>query len=74
MKARKETWTIVSVFCPNCGKHSQAHRSADGMVKSKCVSCLTVTVRRKIGRRHTRVDLYASEEEDRNKDLVCCEN
>lgn len=74
MKANKMSWEQVSIFCPNCGKNSQAHRSADGMVKSKCVSCLTVTVRRKIGRRHTRVDLYASEEEDRNKDLVCCES
>lgn len=63
MKANKETWSAVSMHCPNCGKESQAHRSANGTIKSACSVCSAVVVRRKMSRRHTRLDLYVSGDE-----------
>lgn len=62
MKAKNEIWTATSLYCPNCGKKSRAHISASGIIKSACANCFAVVVRRKIGRRHTQLDIYVPEE------------
>ena len=62
MKAKNDIWTATSLYCPNCGKKSGAHISASGIIKSACANCFAVVVRRKIGRRHTRLDIYVPEE------------
>ena len=59
----KKMWTAFSFHCPNCGSESQAHLSENGTMKSVCARCHAVIVRRKIGRRHTQIDLYTSEKE-----------
>lgn len=58
MGVKNETWAVVSIHCPNCGKKFQAHKSAEETVSSQCPGCLAVMVRRKIGRRHIRLDIY----------------
>lgn len=58
MKAKKETWTTASLYCPNCGKKFWAHVPASGKIKSACASCFAVVVKTKIGRRHTQLDVY----------------
>lgn len=59
----KKMWTAFPFYCPYCGKESQAHLSENGTMKSVCARCRAVVVRRRIGRRHTQIDLYASEKE-----------
>lgn len=63
MKHHSEAWTPFSWHCPHCGNLTQAHMSANGTMKTKCASCCTVLVRRKIGRRHIRLDVYAPKKE-----------
>lgn len=63
MKHHSEAWTPFSWHCPHCGNLAQAHMSASGTMKAKCASCCTVLVRRKMGRRHIRLDVYAPKKE-----------
>lgn len=59
MKDKKETWVPIAWHCPHCGSRSQAQKTAGDTIKAECAGCLTVMVRRRIGRRHTRFDIYA---------------
>lgn len=59
----KKIWTTFSFYCPSCGRESQAHLSENGTMKSTCARCRAVVVRKRIGRRHTQIDLYTSENE-----------
>ena len=59
MKDKKETWVPIAWHCPHCGNRSQAQKTAGDTIKAECAGCLTVMVRRRIGRRHTRFDIYA---------------
>ena len=61
MKDKKETWVPIAWHCPHCGNRSQAQKTAGDTIKAECAGCLTVMVRRRIGRRHTRFDIYAQE-------------
>lgn len=71
MKDQKQLWVPVAWHCPNCGEKTQAYMTIDGKVKAECVRCRMVVVRRKVGRRHTRLDVYAFKEgEKKNKSAI----
>ena len=52
-------WQSFSMFCSNCGNHLTGYRNSEGLIKIECDRCHSVSVRRVIGRRHNRVDIYA---------------
>ena len=48
-----------SWYCPNCGTQLIGFKNAEGMIKVECKRCLAVSVRKVMGRRHNRIDVYA---------------
>ena len=55
----KDTWYPFSWYCPNCGTQLIGFKNAEGMIKVECKRCLAVSVRKVMGRRHNRIDVYA---------------
>lgn len=55
----KETWRPFSWHCPNCGEISVGYQNASGTIRLECGKCHAVMVRRIMGRRHDRIDIYA---------------
>ena len=55
----KDTWYPFSWYCPNCGTKLIGFINAEGMIKVECKRCLAVSVRKVMGRRHNRIDVYA---------------
>ena len=45
--------------CPNCGALVQGIKNGDGIAKGECRSCGSSMVRKFMGRRHDRIDVYA---------------
>ena len=45
--------------CPNCGALVQGIKNGDGIAKGECRSCGSSMVRKFMGRRHDRLDVYA---------------
>ena len=45
--------------CPNCGALVQGIKNGDGIAKGECRSCGSSMVRKFMGRRHERLDVYA---------------
>ena len=45
--------------CPNCGALVQGIKNGDGVAKGECRSCGSSMVRKFMGRRHDRLDVYA---------------
>ena len=58
-----DTWQSFSWHCPNCGEISAGYKNASGTVKVECAKCHAVMVRRIMGRRHDRIDIYAPRHE-----------
>lgn len=52
-------WHAFSMFCSNCGNHLTGYKNAEGLIKIECGRCHSVSVRKVIGRRHNRIDVYA---------------
>ena len=50
---------VFSWYCPNCGTQLIGFKNAEGMIKVECKRCLAVSVRKVMGRRHNRIDIYA---------------
>lgn len=65
MNKENEYWIPVEWHCPNCGQKMVAYKTADEVVKAKCSRCQMVIVRRKMSRRHTRLDLYPIQNESK---------
>ena len=59
-----EKWQSFSWHCPNCGELTAGYQNASGTIKSECRRCHTVMVRRIMGRRHNRIDVFAPKGED----------
>lgn len=55
---KKEIWTPIPMFCPNCGQLNYGYRNEEGRIKYECKRCKVVFVRTQKGRRHDRVDIY----------------
>ena len=45
--------------CPNCGEISVGYKNSSGTIKVECSKCHAVMVRKVMGRRHDRIDIYA---------------
>lgn len=56
-------WRPFSWHCPNCGEISVGYQNAQGTIKVECRHCHTVMVRKVMGRRHDRIDIYAPKEQ-----------
>lgn len=56
---KNDTWRPFSWYCPNCGEISIGYQNASGTIKVECSRCHAVMVRKVMGRRHDRVDIYA---------------
>ncbi len=56
---KKDTWTLMPMYCPNCGKLNHGYRNDEGKIKYECNRCKVVFVRVQKGRRHDRIDVYA---------------
>lgn len=52
-------WRPFSWHCPNCGEISVGYQNAQSTIKVECRCCHTVMVRKVMGRRHDRIDIYA---------------
>ena len=59
-----DKWKPFSWYCPNCGVLSTGYEDASETVKAECRRCHAVVVRRCMGRRHNRIDIYAPKGED----------
>ena len=59
MDETKDTWYPFSWHCPNCGCQLTGYKNAAGMIKVECKICHSVSVRKVMGRRHNRIDVYA---------------
>ena len=55
----KEIWRPFSWHCPNCGGISVGYKNSSGTIKVECSKCHAVMVRKVMGRRHDRIDIYA---------------
>lgn len=58
MNKQNDYWIPVEWHCPNCGQKAIAYKTADDVIKAECSRCQMIMVRRRMGRRHTRLDLY----------------
>ncbi len=54
-----DEWQPLSMFCSNCGTRLTGYKNSEGLIKIECGRCHSVSVRRMIGRRHNRIDIYA---------------
>lgn len=54
-------WHPYTCYCPNCGNLLLGYQDRNGTVKMTCKSCQASIVRRMMGRRHHRLDVYAPE-------------
>ncbi len=52
-------WQLRRTYCPNCRCLSVGFEDKDGRTKMTCGSCGAIMVRKKMGRRHDRIDIYA---------------
>lgn len=53
------TMCLQTRYCRNCGQKMIGFRDANGLLKLKCPRCNSVSVSRKITRRHEDVQEYA---------------
>lgn len=56
-------WRPFSWHCPNCGEISIGYENAQGTIKVECGQCHAVMVRKVMGRRHDRIDIYAPKDQ-----------
>ena len=59
MADRKEEWRPLSWYCPNCASQLYGYEDASGMTKAECRKCHSISVRKVMGRRHNRIEIYA---------------
>lgn len=59
---RHEEWIPFSGRCYNCGAAVTGYKDMKGTVKIECKKCHVVMVRKVMGRRHRRIDLYDPED------------
>ena len=61
-KQKKEgfdPWRAYDCYCPNCNARLTGYRDAEGAIKISCFRCGARIVRRFMGRRHDRFEVYA---------------
>lgn len=63
----KETpvWQLKKLYCPNCRHLIIGFEDKDGMTKITCEDCGVTMVRKTMGRRHDRIDIYAPRTQER---------
>lgn len=49
----------IKIVCLNCHKEIICFLNEEGVMKSRCPTCGTVTISKAMGRRHLRLDVYA---------------
>lgn len=57
--------TLSRWHCPNCGELVQGVKNEDGVAKGTCRKCGSCMVRKYMGRRHDRVEIYAPKGQER---------
>jgi hypothetical protein len=55
----REEWRALSWFCPNCAERLIGFTDARGFTRAECRKCHSVSVRKVMGRRHNRIEIYA---------------
>ena len=51
------TWTVVQMYCPNCGTLSTGYRDQNGSHRFQCQRCGVVMVRFYKSRRQDRIEV-----------------
>ncbi len=58
IKTEKADWKECTWHCPNCGSDSSGWKNTAGVIKAECKRCHAVMIRKAMGRRHARYDVY----------------
>lgn len=56
-----DTWRPFISYCPNCSNKLVGFPDESGMVRIRCRKCMAEVKRKRLGRKHDRLDLYAPE-------------
>ena len=62
MDESKDAWLPFGWHCPHCGNQLIGFRKTEGVIKVECKRCLAVSVRKVMGRRHNRIEVYVHKE------------
>lgn len=61
-----DPWKAYACYCPNCSARLSGYRDAESAIKISCFRCGARIVRRFMGRRHDRFDVYAPSNQARD--------
>ena len=53
----KNIWTVVQMYCPNCGTLNYGYKDSDGRNHFECKKCTLIMVRAYKNRRHDTVEI-----------------
>ncbi len=59
MSHENNSWRPQKMYCPNCSQAVTGYEGKNGVIKMSCGRCGTALVRKPMGRRHDRIDIYA---------------
>lgn len=59
MRNENTSWRSKQIYCPNCRKLVTGYEGKDGITRMTCDQCGAVMIRKVMGRRHERIDVYA---------------
>lgn len=62
---KKNTWTVVQMYCPNCGTLNVGYKDQEGRNHFQCKKCTVVMVRSYKNRRHDIIELTIPQGLDR---------
>lgn len=65
MQYEQTSWRLKQIYCPNCRHLVNGYESKDGTTRMTCEKCGAVMIRKTMGRRHDRIDLYAPRGQER---------
>lgn len=59
LQYEQTSWRLKQIYCPNCRHLVNGYESKDGTTRMICEKCGSVMIRKTMGRRHDRIELYA---------------
>lgn len=59
MQNEQTSWRLKQIFCPNCRHLVNGYEDKNGITRMTCDQCGAVIIRKAMGRRHDRIELYA---------------